>query len=92
MSDTQPRSARFRRRVVETYEDMSPADLETVEEVAATLDLIDALAADLAAAGDLTETRQGGRRMRPEVTELRLQRVTLDRLLRRFPGVAEDVA
>ncbi len=87
MPETLSRAERFRARVTETYEDLSPADLEAVEEVTAMLDLIERLAADVAT-GDLTETRQGGRRVRPEVVELRLQRLTLDRLLRRFPALA----
>lgn len=84
------RADTFRARVAEEYDGLSPADLEAVEEVAATLDTIEDLARSLAEADGLTEVRQGGRRMRPEVVELRLQRVTLDRLLRRFPALTEE--
>lgn len=83
------RSETFRARVRDTYEDLSPADLEAIEEVCATLDLIERLRAAIAD-GDLVETRQGGRRLRPEVVELRLQTTTLDKLLRRFPALAEE--
>jgi hypothetical protein len=83
------RSEAFRARVRDAYEDLSPADLEAVEEVCGTLDLIERLRAAVAD-GDLAETRQGGRRIRPEIVELRLQTTTLDKLLRRFPALAED--
>lgn len=83
------RADRFRRRVAETYDGLSPADLEAVEEVAETLDLIERLR-DLIAEGPLVEVRQGGPRVRPEVVEIRLQTKTLETLLRRFPALAED--
>ncbi len=60
------RSERFRIRVAETYDGLSPADEEAVEEVAQTLDLIDRLRAEVAS-GPLTEVRQGGKRVRPEL-------------------------
>lgn len=86
-----PRSDRFRARVAETYSDLSPADVEAVEEVAHMLDFLDRLREEIGS-GPLTENRQGGRRIRPEVVELRLQQATLDRMLRRFPDVDDEVA
>lgn len=86
---TLSRSEAFRARVSDTYDDLSPADLEAIEEVCATLDLIERLSAALAD-GELAETRQGGRRIRPEVVERRLQTQTLERLLRRFPALVES--
>jgi hypothetical protein len=75
--------------VAETYDALSPADLEAVEEVAQVLDLVERLRAAIAS-GPLVETRQGGPRVRPEVVEIRLQTNTLDKLLRRFPGLDEE--
>jgi hypothetical protein len=89
MTTPETRSARFRRRVADTYDDLSPADLEYVEEVVYTLDLLDALRAEYAD-GDLTEQRQGGPRMRPAVVEARLQAQHLASLLRRFPELDDE--
>jgi hypothetical protein len=85
------RAARFRRRVLAAYdeESMSPADLEYVEEVAYVMNLLDRLRAEITE-GDLTETRQGGSRMRPVVVEARLQAQHLSALLARFPHLEEE--
>lgn len=84
--NTETRAERFKRRVLEAYDEdfMSPADHEYVEEVMQTMDLLDALRTELKT-GDLVETRQGGKRMRPEAVEARLLSAQLASLLRNFP-------
>ncbi|WP_158647958.1 hypothetical protein [Nocardioides houyundeii] len=84
------RARRFRQRVAETYTDLSPADLEAIDEAAATLDLIERLTAAVSEVDDLTEIRQGGRRVRSEVVELRQQREVLRKMLARFPALTDE--
>lgn len=86
------RSERFRRRVFDAYEEdtMSPSDFEAVDEVCAILDVIDRLR-DALREGPLTEVRQGGARPRAELVEMRLQQASLEKWLRRFPALSEDV-
>lgn len=83
---TPTRSDRFRRRVADVYvvEDMLPADLELLDEIAATMDNLDRLREALRDT-PLTEVRQGGVRVSPLQVEARLMSQALAGLLARFP-------
>lgn len=85
------RSERFRARVADLYDldALSPADLETLEEIALAMNLLDLIRSEMQRA-PLVEVRQGGARVSPLVVEERLRASALSAALARFPVLADE--